>query len=135
LALIQTPALVMHARGFIMSPVEQSMRLAAQIPGARMVVTGGSGTYGDANESLEAIESFLGELTPPAKPQAEASTLSSRELEVLRLMAAGRSNAQIAETLVISPHTVARHVSNILDKIGAANRAEASVYAVKNGIE
>ena len=57
-----------------------------------------------------------------------------REIEVLRLIAAGRSNAQIAEALVISPNTVGRHVSNIFDKIGAANRAEATAYALRNGL-
>jgi DNA-binding NarL/FixJ family response regulator len=60
--------------------------------------------------------------------------LSARELEVLRLIAAGRSNAQIAEALVISPNTVGRHVSNIFDKTGAANRAEAAAYALRNGL-
>jgi DNA-binding NarL/FixJ family response regulator len=62
------------------------------------------------------------------------TTLSERELEVLRLIAEGRSNAQIAEALVISPNTVGRHVSNIFDKIGAANRAEATAYALRNGL-
>lgn len=51
--------------------------------------------------------------------------LSEREGEVLRLAASGRTNAEIASTLVISPHTVARHVENSRTKLGAANRAEA----------
>jgi NarL family two-component system response regulator LiaR len=60
--------------------------------------------------------------------------LSSRELEVLRLLAAGRSNQQIADDLVISLNTVRRHVSNIFDKTGAANRTEAAVYARDHGL-
>jgi DNA-binding CsgD family transcriptional regulator len=60
--------------------------------------------------------------------------LTGREVEVLKLVAAGRSNQRIAEDLVISLHTVARHVSNIFDKTGAANRAEAAVYAAQNGL-
>jgi DNA-binding NarL/FixJ family response regulator len=60
--------------------------------------------------------------------------LSSREVEVLRLLALGKSNAQIAAELVISQNTVIRHVSNIFAKIGAENRAQAAVYARDHGI-
>jgi DNA-binding NarL/FixJ family response regulator len=60
--------------------------------------------------------------------------LSSREIEVLRLLAAGRSNQQIADDLVISLNTVRRHVSNIFDKTGAANRAQATAYAKDYGL-
>jgi DNA-binding NarL/FixJ family response regulator len=60
--------------------------------------------------------------------------LSQREVEVLRLVAAGRSNQQIADELVISLNTVRRHVSNVFDKTGVANRTEASVYARDHGI-
>jgi ATP/maltotriose-dependent transcriptional regulator MalT len=55
--------------------------------------------------------------------------LSEREVEVLRLLAVGMSNQQIAEELVISLNTVARHVSNIFDKTGTANRTGAAAYA------
>ena len=55
--------------------------------------------------------------------------LSARELEVLRLIAGGKSNRDIASSLTISPNTVARHVSNIFDKIGASNRTEAAAFA------
>jgi len=57
--------------------------------------------------------------------------LTGREVEVLRLIAAGRSNQDIAAELVISLNTVARHVSNIFSKTGAANRAEAATYAYR----
>jgi DNA-binding NarL/FixJ family response regulator len=60
--------------------------------------------------------------------------LSEREVEVLRLVAAGRSNQQIADTLVISPNTVLRHISNIFRKTGAANRVEAASYASRHGL-
>jgi DNA-binding CsgD family transcriptional regulator len=61
--------------------------------------------------------------------------LSGREVEVLRLLAAGRTNQQIADTLFISLNTVLRHVSNIFDKTGAANRTEAAAYAHRHGFE
>jgi DNA-binding CsgD family transcriptional regulator len=60
--------------------------------------------------------------------------LTEREVEVLRLIATGKSNREIGEALVISENTVIRHVSNIFSKTGVANRAEASAYAVRNGL-
>ena len=73
---------------------------------------------------------------PPPSVAAQVPTpdplgLSPREIEVLRLVAAGKSNREIAEALIISTNTVDRHVSHILAKIGAANRAEAAAYAAK----
>ena len=78
---------------------------------------------------------------PPASslPQRIAlpdsdEALSRRELEVLRLMAAGASNSQIAEQLIISPHTAKRHVANILGKLGATTRTEAAARARELGL-
>ncbi len=64
-----------------------------------------------------------------ATAPAVTAGLSTREIKVLRLIAGGKSNREIARMLVISLNTVARHVSNIFDKIGAANRTEAAAYA------
>ena len=55
--------------------------------------------------------------------------LSERELEVLRLVASGKSNREIASTLVISEHTVARHLQNIYAKLGLSSRAAATAFA------
>jgi DNA-binding CsgD family transcriptional regulator len=60
--------------------------------------------------------------------------LTVREVEVLRLIAAGHSNRAIAEALFISPNTVLHHVSNIFTKTGVANRAEAAAYATRHGL-
>ncbi len=60
--------------------------------------------------------------------------LSEREQEVLRLIAEGRSNAEIAESLVLSEKTVKGHVSNILSKLHLADRTQAAVYAWREGI-
>jgi DNA-binding NarL/FixJ family response regulator len=70
----------------------------------------------------------------PTKMPAYPDGLTQREVEVLRLIAAGRSNPDIAAELVISLNTVARHVSNIFSKTGAANRAEAATYAYRHGL-
>ena len=64
----------------------------------------------------------------PGDPGAELS-LTEREREVLRLVAAGRSNREIAAELFISPKTASVHVSNILGKLGVASRGEAAATA------
>ena len=63
-----------------------------------------------------------------------SSDLSERELETLRLIAEGLNNSEIAERLVISEHTVKRHVSNILSKLHLADRTQAAVYAWREGM-
>jgi DNA-binding NarL/FixJ family response regulator len=60
--------------------------------------------------------------------------LSDREIEVLKLIANGNDNAQIARALFISPKTVKNHISNILMKLQMENRIQAAVYAVRSGI-
>ena len=67
-------------------------------------------------------------------PNADPDGLSIREVEVLRLVAAGRSNAQIADQLVISVNTVQHHVSSILAKTGCSSRTEAASYAHRRGL-
>ena len=72
----------------------------------------------------------------PAAPPAPAwpAGLTDREVEVLRLIAAGRSNRAIAQALFISPNTVLHHVSSIFAKLGVANRAAAAAYATRLGL-
>jgi DNA-binding NarL/FixJ family response regulator len=60
--------------------------------------------------------------------------LSSRELEVLRLVAQGLSNPEIAVSLVLSEHTVHRHVANILTKLDQTSRTGAASYAIHTGL-
>ncbi|MGP3975985.1 helix-turn-helix transcriptional regulator [Streptomyces sp. 8N114] len=72
------------------------------------------------------------EAAPPPAPAA-ALGLTARERDVLRLVAAGRSNRQIAEELFISPKTASVHVSNILAKLGASGRGEAAAIAHRLG--
>ena len=65
---------------------------------------------------------------------ADAAGLSPRELDVLRLLAAGKSNPEIAEALFIGRGTVRTHVSNILAKLGASTRTEAAIIARDRGL-
>jgi len=73
------------------------------------------------------------ELRSPAREEI-APDLSEREREVLRLIAEGISNAEIAERLIISENTVKSHVSNILGKLHLADRTQAAVYAWREGL-
>ena len=73
-------------------------------------------------------------VAPSAAGATSAEVLSAREAEVLRLLAGGKSNPEIADVLVLSRFTVNRHISNIFIKIGAANRVEATTYAFRHGL-
>jgi DNA-binding NarL/FixJ family response regulator len=64
----------------------------------------------------------------------DAHGLSGRELEVLRLVAAGRTNREIAATLVLSEHTVARHVQNIFAKLRVSSRTAATAFAFEHDL-
>jgi DNA-binding NarL/FixJ family response regulator len=70
-----------------------------------------------------------------AEPPALPDSLTPREAEVLKLIAAGLSNAEIAETLVVSAATVKTHVNRVFYKTGARDRAQAVRYAYKHGID
>jgi ATP/maltotriose-dependent transcriptional regulator MalT len=71
-------------------------------------------------------------ISPP--PAAAAGGLTERELEVLRLVAAGRSNREIATQLVVSEHTARRHLQNIFAKLGVSSRSAATAYAYQHAL-
>jgi NarL family two-component system response regulator LiaR len=75
---------------------------------------------------------LLQELSQPAHPSPDS--LTEREIEVLKLMARGESNRQIADTLTIKEATVRTHVSNILDKLHLSSRTQAALYALREGL-
>lgn len=93
---------------------------------------------GGAWLSPRAAEVVLGRIRSGAAATlveaTELSELSARELDVLRLIARGMENGQIAEALNISRRTVKNHVSNILAKLGLPSRVHAAVYAVRRGL-
>jgi len=60
--------------------------------------------------------------------------LSSREIEVLRLIVEGNTNTEIASTLFVSPNTVKTHVRNILNKLGVSDRVQAAVFALRHNL-
>jgi DNA-binding NarL/FixJ family response regulator len=77
---------------------------------------------------------LLHEVRSPTRKSDIGGELSAREIEVLRLVAEGRDNSEIARTLFISPQTVKNHISNILAKLQMENRIQAAVYAVRRGL-
>jgi DNA-binding CsgD family transcriptional regulator/pimeloyl-ACP methyl ester carboxylesterase len=141
---VSTPALVLSRRGPDVGRTseERARRVASLMPNSKCVELPGlaSGLFtrdGSTPPAVLAMEEFLSQIptfTQSSPGAFQTSVLSSREAEVLRLLAAGRSNQQIADELVISLNTVRRHVSNIFDKTGAANRAQATAYAKDHGI-
>jgi DNA-binding NarL/FixJ family response regulator len=86
--------------------------------------------------SLEArVVARLDPLLAPTLPTPTSPDgLSPREVDVLRLIALGKSNRDIADTLCVSLSTVATHVRNILSKTGSANRTEAAAYALRQDL-
>ncbi|GEL16590.1 alpha/beta fold hydrolase [Pseudonocardia asaccharolytica] len=137
---VVVPTLVLHRQGERQIPVEVSRRLADALPRGRLVELAGSSPtlfVEDARADLDLVTRFLtsGDVVPPATPvTASADGVTDRELDVLRLLAAGDSNAEIARSLGITVHTVERHTANLYRKIGARGRTDATAYAVRRGI-
>lgn len=85
---------------------------------------------GQVQLSPKAAARLMREVRAPDSPE----TLTERETEVLRLLAKGRSNKEIAHDLTIGEKTVKTHVSNILSKLGVPSRTQAALYAVRIGL-
>ena len=108
-------------------------------PVERIITAVRAAADGVAWLSPRAAEVVLGRLrTGGPEPEAlgdESHRLSPRELEVLRLIAHGMENPSIADALGISQHTVRKHVSSILGKLGLPSRVQAAVYAVRRHLD
>ena len=85
-------------------------------------------------EAIAAARALAAELATAAPARPAPSGLTPRELDVLRLLAAGRSNREIAQTLSISEHTVEHHVRHVLSKLSLPSRTAAAAYAHTHGL-
>jgi NarL family two-component system response regulator LiaR len=91
---------------------------------------------GEARLHPEIMQRLMDQVAHQATPRTEShlDELTDRERDVVRLVAQGRSNHEIAEELVISEKTVKTHVSNILSKLHLGDRTQVAIYAIKNGL-
>jgi NarL family two-component system response regulator LiaR len=89
---------------------------------------------GEASLHPTIARKLMRELNQPPRLPPTTDPLTEREVEVLRLVAQGLSNDEIAQQLVVSERTVRTHVSHILDKLHLANRTQLALYAVREGI-
>jgi DNA-binding NarL/FixJ family response regulator len=84
--------------------------------------------------ATKVLQLLRAQQTAGGRAKPVRAELSERELDVLKLIAVGKDNAEIAKELYISPKTVKNHISNILMKLQIDNRIQAAVYAVRSGI-
>jgi pimeloyl-ACP methyl ester carboxylesterase/DNA-binding CsgD family transcriptional regulator len=154
LGAVPAGTVVLHRRADRAIPFELGRELAAGLPDATFVALDGADHFpwfGDTDQLLGAafnafgIEAELtGDVPTPARREPEprppdtadpgAADLTKRETEILALIANGLSDREIAERLVLSPHTVHRHVANLRTKLGLPTRAAAVAAAAKRGL-
>jgi pimeloyl-ACP methyl ester carboxylesterase/DNA-binding CsgD family transcriptional regulator len=143
---VRCPVLVLHRRGQQVIPLEMSEELAAGLPHAELRVLAGESAslFFEATDEVVAdiVEFVTGgrpEGIPPPRGLRASSAdrprqLTPREIDVLRLIAAGESNAEIAARLGVTDNTVERHITNLYRKIDARGRADATAFAIRRGI-
>ena len=122
---IQVPTMVIHRQGDMATSFQVGRELAATIPNAQLISLEGIDHMpylGDTESIIRNINEFLGDTI---NSRVDKALLSKRELEVLRLLADGLSNHQIAEILFISRSTTKNHIHNILEKLNVQSRTQA----------
>jgi pimeloyl-ACP methyl ester carboxylesterase/DNA-binding CsgD family transcriptional regulator len=135
LAGVTMPALVLHRRGDRTVPIGHGRELASLLPNGRFVALSGDAHLpwmDDQRDLRRALAGFLDDASP--ERANGDSPLTSRETEVLRLVAAGLSNREVASSLVLSEHTVHRHMANILRKLSQSSRTAAAAQAARAGL-
>jgi pimeloyl-ACP methyl ester carboxylesterase/DNA-binding CsgD family transcriptional regulator len=139
LPLVLRPTLVVHRRDDRAVPYRLGRQVAAAIPEATFVPLRGSAHFpwdGDSESVIRACREVLAPTQPSSRrpSEPEAVLLSSREREILACVARGLSDREIADHLVLSTHTVHRHVANIRRKLGRNSRAAAVAEAARLGL-
>jgi pimeloyl-ACP methyl ester carboxylesterase/DNA-binding CsgD family transcriptional regulator len=139
LPLVRRPVLVVHRRDDRAVPFRLGREVAAAIPGATFVPLQGSAHFpwhGDIESVVRACREALApaQSSPQDATEPEQVLLSGREREILACVARGLSDREIAEQLVLSSHTVHRHVANIRRKLGRTSRTAAVAEAARLGV-
>ncbi|WP_448002966.1 alpha/beta fold hydrolase [Agromyces bauzanensis] len=135
---VLAPTLVLHRRADRAIPFALGKDVASRIRNARFVALEGDDHFpwrGDSGTVLRETLAFLGAPVETPQPGAAAgggARLTEREREVLRLVARGETDAEIAARLVLSAHTVHRHIANIRTKLGVPSRTAAAAWALRN---
>ncbi len=135
---VRCPTLVLHSKHDVRVPFEEGRLIATHIPGAQFVpIASGNHllleTEPGWQQWLQAVRGFLPQAGSAAAPAAFAA-LSARQMEVLKLLATGRDNTQIAAVLGLSEKTVRNQVSTIFDRLAVESRAQAIVMAREAGL-
>ena len=129
------PSLVLHRRGDRTVPIGRGRELAELLPNARFVPLNGDAHVPFRDDQRDVFRALAGFLHAEQPTETNGSSpLTSRETEILRLVSTGMSNREIATTLVLSEHTVHRHIANILRKLSLSNRAAAATHAARAGL-
>jgi len=134
---VLAPTLVLHRRNDRAIPFALGKDVARRIRNARFTALEGDDHFpwrGDADAVVRETLAFLGAPVDaaPARSGPGAARLTEREREVLRLVARGQTDAEIAAELVLSTHTVHRHIANIRTKLGVPSRTAAAAWALRN---
>jgi len=144
-AKVACPTLVFHRSDAPVITLAMSEELVTAIPKAQLRLLAGSSATLFFEETEAVVDEILAFVTGSATAESAATgakpgagrrrtNLTPRELDVLRLVAGGETNAEIAARLKISINTVERHVTNLYRKIDARGRADAAAYAIRNGL-
>ena len=115
------------ASGFLLKDVQP-----ADLVDAIRVVAAGNSLFGP--EATQRLVARFGQQPDPSAPTRSLDELTERELEILRLLATGLSNAELAQRLYLSETTVKTHVSAVLRKLGVRDRVQAVIAAYESGI-
>jgi DNA-binding NarL/FixJ family response regulator len=135
---VRCPTLIFHATRDQAMPLDEGRSLAALIPGSRFVPVESDNhlpleSDADCPAVMSEVKAFLG-LDEPVDKRHAPHVLTTRQVEVLRLVAGGRTDKEIARALNLSPRTVEMHVSRAMDALRCRSRAEAVRAAMERRI-
>jgi pimeloyl-ACP methyl ester carboxylesterase/DNA-binding CsgD family transcriptional regulator len=140
-AKVRCPCVVLHRADAPVIPLSMSRDLADSLPDAELRILPGRSASLFFENADAVVDELVGIVTgrPTARAHGPSAPgpgpkLTDRELEVLRLIAAGESNGQIAARLGISINTIERHAANLYRKIDARGRADATAFAIRHGL-